>query len=185
MNDCAQRNRDRGEQPKAAANVETPTMAPSDAVTNASQSPNQQERGQRNVDAKQHGEHISQPPARVGPKPMRRRKLHRHPHAGDRAVVLPGSGCMPLRGSRQSQWNENESSDRTSQTEPKSICPQRVKQVSKKDCHAQQISASGSETRSKKLRHAAGGKQQQHGEIARKGSERSRKSPAAIPKPGG
>src|SRR6266446_10258821 len=154
----AQRNGDAAEDDEAGEHEKAPVAAPADGITDAVDAAQENERGQRDVDAEQYREHVREAAPGIGPQPVRRGEFHGHPNSRYGYEVLPAGGWLPLRGGRERKGDENKTSDRRSTRECESVCAQGVNQVDKEHRDAQQETTAGAEACGKAFRDAARGK---------------------------
>ena len=138
---------------------------------------------QRDVNAKQHREHIGEAAAGVRPKPVGRRKLDCHPDASKDEKIFPRSRRFLLCGGGERQRNENKAGDRSGTHERESICPQAVNQVDKEHGGAEQVAAAGAEVRGEVILDAARGKKQHHQKEKRESRERGSGRAATVAQP--
>jgi len=162
MHGRPQRNSDTAEPEKAAHNEESPMPSPANRIPDPIHASQHNEHSQRCLQSQQHGEHISKPPARIGPQPPRGAKLYRHPNARKGQEILPSSARFPLRRGSQRHRHKNKTSRRPSPRERKSICPQPVNQVCKERGGAQCQASARTEARPKRVCNAARSKKQHH-----------------------
>src|SRR5260370_37705625 len=86
---------------KAREDEKTPAAAPADVVGDAGNFADEDESGERDVEAEKDGEDVGEELVRVRPEPMRRGKLYGDPDAGEGKVILPGAGPLAYGGSGQ------------------------------------------------------------------------------------
>ncbi len=117
---CAERNGDGGKNEEAGEDEEAPAAAPADVVADAGNFAHEDEGGEHDVDAEEHGEDVGEAFVRVGPEPVRGRsatdpvrrgKFYGDPDSREGEVILPSTAGAAFRGYGQSERNEDDRGD--------------------------------------------------------------------------